>query len=96
MEIKIYKRCAPGFCFDCVSGNVCACLCWGVNSRFNFQDFESILVCVDLFCKTNCYFEYWIRIRCIELYMVTWFKDTFSTFFSYGTCGVIFWGFMVP
>ena len=29
------------------------------------------------FYKRNCYFEYWIRIRRIELYMVTWFKNIF-------------------
>ena len=38
-----YKRCAPVQGFDCVSRNVCACLFWGVNSRFTFQMFESIL-----------------------------------------------------
>ena len=39
----LYKRCAPVQGFDCVFGNVCACLFWGVNSRFTFPKFESIL-----------------------------------------------------
>ena len=36
LKIRKYKRCAPESCFDCVSGNVCACLFWGVNGRFTF------------------------------------------------------------
>ena len=31
-----YKRCAPEYCGHSASGNVCACLFWGVNCRFTF------------------------------------------------------------
>ena len=63
---------------------------------------------VGLFFIINRYFEYRIRIRCIELYMGTWFKHVFRHFpknqkmsqkceqFSYGTFGVIFWGIFSP
>ena len=54
---------------------------WGVNSRFIFQELESILVFLVCFCKRNCYFEYRIRILCIELYMVTYLKNIFRHFF---------------
>ena len=33
-----------------------------------------------VFCIINCYFEYRTRIRCIWLYMGTWFKSVFCVF----------------
>ena len=30
-----------------------------------------------VFVKQIVIFKYWIRIRCIELYMLTWFKNVF-------------------
>ena len=33
----MYKRCAPKNGTRSVSGNVCACLFWGVNGRFSFR-----------------------------------------------------------
>ena len=47
-----------------------------------FQIFESILAFVGLFCIIDCYFEYRIRIRCIWLYMGTWFKNIFCDFLN--------------
>ena len=51
-----------------------------------------------LFCKRNCNFEYCIRIRCIELYMMTLFENFQKMSqkceqISYGTFGGIIWGF---
>ena len=69
-----YRRCAWKNDTRSVSGNVCACPFWTVNSRYTFQTIKRILF-FWLFCKRNCNFEQCIRIRCIELYMGTWFKQ---------------------
>ena len=47
-------------------------VCFGGKQSICF--FERVLICW-IFCKTNCNSEYRIRVRCIELYMVTWFKN---------------------
>ena len=72
-----HRKTAPDACPE-TSVRVCF---WGVNSRSTFQDFESIF-CFLIFRKTYCNSEYLIRIRCIELYMVTWFSRKINRPFS--------------
>ena len=73
---------------------------FGGKQTIYFSKIITYFVFFWLFCKRNCYFEYCIRIRCIEVYMVTWFKNSFRHFFelfqkmsqkceqfSYGTFG---------
>ena len=64
--------------------------------------------CFWCFFTINCYFEYRIRVRCIELYTGTCFKNMFRYFrtlkklsqkceqFPYGTFWGMFLGFVVP
>ena len=49
---------------------------------FQKNQFFSKVFCFWCFCKINCNFEYRVRIRCIELYMVTWFKTILRHFFE--------------
>ena len=43
----------------------------------NFPKKSKVFLHFWCFCKTNCNFEYRIRIQCIKLYMGTWVKDIF-------------------
>ena len=44
--------------------------------NLHFSENRKYFDFIGVFCKGNCNFEYRIRIRCIEVYMVTWFKKT--------------------
>ena len=54
----------------------------GVNSRFTFQELKRYFDFGVFFVKQTINFNGRIRIRCIELYMVTWYKHIFRHLFE--------------
>ena len=80
----------------------------GVKQSICFSTFRKYFGIFGIFCIINRYFEYRIRIRCIWLYLGTWFKICFYVFWdlfkkcprsvnSFRTkCFWIFWGILDP
>ena len=64
-----------------VRKRLCVSVLGGKQST-HFSKFRKYFDIVGIFCIINRYFEYRIRIRCIWLYMGTWFKIVFWQLFK--------------
>ena len=60
--------------------HLCVTVWGGGKQSIYFSKFRKYFSVFAVFCTINRYFEYRNRIRCIELYMGTWFKEKVDNF----------------